>query len=518
MKKYTILLVDDDPFILKGIGRGLESEGYRVTTADCGQAAIELLKKSAFDLVITDLIMDEVDGIQVLKKSKEMYPESMVIILTGFSDMNSAIDALRLDADDYLLKPCEAEEVYFRVQRCLDKLELKRKIKRFYSELEKRVEERTAELFEINHKLREEIEHRKQAEQALQKSQEKYRNVVEHSNDGICIVQDHELKYVNGRLAEILGYRPEEMFENVIESYLHPDEIQKIKQVYDRFFNRQLDDQRMEIVLIHKAGHPIDVEISMSMTSYDERRAGLVFIYDISERKRAEKQIHTLTQQLMTVQENERHKIACDLHDHIAQDLATLKIGCGMLVHNNREISEDIRQKVSELNTILQKVITDVRNLAYDLYPTGLRQFGLVDTLYRYCNDFSEKNEMEVNFVAAGMDDLKLDFDTKINLYRLVQEGLNNIKKHAEAEHANIRMVASYPNIILRIEDDGKGFDVEQRFVAALNERRMGLQSMKERVNLLEGKMKIQSRPKQGTRIFVEVPYKSALAELKKTG
>lgn len=128
MKKYSILLVDDDPYILTGIGQNLESEGYQVTTAESGEIALEHLQTAAFDLVITDLVLDTIDGIQILKKAKQINPEIMVIILTGYGDMTSAIDALRLNADDYMLKPCQPEEMNFRVAACLDKLELSRKI------------------------------------------------------------------------------------------------------------------------------------------------------------------------------------------------------------------------------------------------------------------------------------------------------------------------------------------------------------------------------------------------------
>ena len=129
MRKYSILLVDDDPIITAGTGSDLQEKGYEVTTANSGERAIELLNKSSFDLVITDLVMTPVNGIGVLEKSKEINPEMMVIILTGFGDMTSAIESLRLDADDYMLKPCEPEEMNLRVSRCLEKYELKRKIK-----------------------------------------------------------------------------------------------------------------------------------------------------------------------------------------------------------------------------------------------------------------------------------------------------------------------------------------------------------------------------------------------------
>ena len=128
MKKYSLLLVDDDPFILEGIGEDLESNGYQVTRASSGESAVELLESGHFDLVITDLVMDNTDGIQVLKKTKELNSDVQVIILTGFGDIDAAIAALRGQADDFLLKPCESQEMLFRVKNCLEKQELTRKI------------------------------------------------------------------------------------------------------------------------------------------------------------------------------------------------------------------------------------------------------------------------------------------------------------------------------------------------------------------------------------------------------
>ena len=128
MKKYSLLLVDDDPFILEGTGEDLESNGYQVTRASSGESAVELLESNHFDLVITDLVMASTDGIQVLKKTKELNSDIQVIILTGFGDIDSAVEALRSQADDFLLKPCESQEMIFRVKNCLEKQELTRKI------------------------------------------------------------------------------------------------------------------------------------------------------------------------------------------------------------------------------------------------------------------------------------------------------------------------------------------------------------------------------------------------------
>ena len=128
MKKHRVLLVDDDPFILDGIGKDLELNDYKVTRAESGEVALTLLESTNFDLVITDLVMDNIDGIRVLKKAKAQNPDIQVIILTGFGDIKSAIEALRNQADDFLLKPCESQEMLFRVRNCLDKQEMTRKI------------------------------------------------------------------------------------------------------------------------------------------------------------------------------------------------------------------------------------------------------------------------------------------------------------------------------------------------------------------------------------------------------
>jgi DNA-binding NtrC family response regulator len=129
MPKYEILFIDDDPLILTANKALLEERGFGVTTRNDSRAALELLDNQSFDIVITDLVMKDFDGISILEKAKKKNKEIMVIILTGYGNLKSAIEALRLDADDYLLKPCEVEEFVFRINRCIEKLELLRKIK-----------------------------------------------------------------------------------------------------------------------------------------------------------------------------------------------------------------------------------------------------------------------------------------------------------------------------------------------------------------------------------------------------
>lgn len=153
MKQYRIMLADDDPIVLKGIGHKLENQGYQVTCCDSGQGSLEQIQKQPFDLVITDLHMEPISGIDVLRATKSASPETSVIILTGYGDLASAIEALRLDADDFILKNCGPEELIFRVARSLEKSELQQKVraaekalKEANEKLEYKVRERTAQL------------------------------------------------------------------------------------------------------------------------------------------------------------------------------------------------------------------------------------------------------------------------------------------------------------------------------------------------------------------------------------
>jgi signal transduction histidine kinase len=236
------------------------------------------------------------------------------------------------------------------------------------------------------------------------------------------------------------------------------------------------------------------------------RHARDLALQEISERERAELRIQHLSQQLLKAQETERQMISCELHDRVAQDLSASKIECDMLLKNPGTVDVPAKAKLHEISSRLQEAINAIRDLSYDLQPPILSEMGLLKAMEIYCEEFSSQFGIKVEFQSAGLNLFKLDSDTEIHIYRLVQEGLNNIRKHADSEKAVVRLLGAFPNIILRIEDAGKGFDIKARELALSDEKRMGLRSMKERINLLGGQMTIQSRPTQGTKISIKIP------------
>ena len=265
----------------------------------------------------------------------------------------------------------------------------------------------------------------------------------------------------------------------------------------------------LERQLVTKSGDILDVQLSIA-GEYDmhgkmiKTRASFE---DISGLKRAEDHIHSLTHALINAHESERQMISRELHDRIAQDLSTLKIGFDTLLYNQAAVSPEESQTAAKFSEIFKNTIAAVRDLSYDLRPPFLDQMGLAEAISHFCESFSEAHGVNVHFNTAGMDSLRLNFETETNLYRLVQEGLNNIRKHADAADAFVKLVAASPNIILRIEDNGQGFDVERRLDAATNEKRMGLRSMEERTCLLGGKIAVESLPLKGTKILIKIPH-----------
>ena len=352
------------------------------------------------------------------------------------------------------------------------------------------------------------ITSRKQALDALAESEEKYRQLFENESDAVMIfdAETQQFEDANPATLDLFGYSKEEFLKLKVEDI----SAEKAKTELAVKKVSRNDTNKMTVPLRHfsrKDGSTFPGEISAGKFFSGERQKIIGAVRDITERVQAEDKIRALSQEQIKVQENERNRIARYLHDHVAQDLSTLKIGLETLFNEPAKLSQEKKNKLSEISRVLQDSISSVRDLSYDLRPAGMDQLGLVRTVYQLCEDFSEKNNLNVDFYSAGVKDLKLDFDTSINLYRLIQEGLNNINKHARADHVTIRLVASSPNIILRIEDDGRGFDVDNRLATALKEKRMGLSNMEERVSLLAGKMDIKSQFGRGTRIFIEIPW-----------
>ncbi|CCK81860.1 PAS domain-containing sensor histidine kinase [Desulfobacula toluolica] len=356
----------------------------------------------------------------------------------------------------------------------------------------------------------EDITERKTAENLLREKKDFLNTLLETITNPI-FYKDTNGKYVgcNRAFEKFIGKSRSQIIGKSVYD-IGPREIADIYYEKDRELFNKPGKQRYEWKIKRNDGELREV-IFDKATLHDTTGniTGLVgVISDITDRKHSEDLVRDLSQRLIQAQDLERKMISCELHDSIAQNLSALKLYCKKLFENQSFPESDIKGLPEDVSSLLDQTITTVRDLAYHLSPLSLDHLGLVPALEVFCEEFAEKNGITIDFQAAGIQRLILNSDTQINLYRLVTEGLNNIRKHASASKAVIRLVGACPNIILRIGDNGKGFDVKEQERSIVNEKRMGLRSMKERVNLLQGRMSINSQLNKGTEIVIKLPLK----------
>jgi|GEM_PF-2852860 len=222
---------------------------------------------------------------------------------------------------------------------------------------------------------------------------------------------------------------------------------------------------------------------------------------EIQERTRAEERIRGLTRALIRAQEEERARIALDLHDNVLQDISAA------ILRHETIFGYDAKMKAQgkEITDLLRNIVMSVRMICHGLHPPELDRYGPVGSIGRLCDDITEQTDIATDFSCSGMREMKFFPETSVNMYRLVQEALNNIRKHSGASRASVRLIASHPLVIIIIDDNGRGFDMEEALDRASDERHMGIRGMQERVKLVRGKMTIRTSPGQGTKIVAEL-------------
>lgn len=355
------------------------------------------------------------------------------------------------------------------------------------------------------------ITERKLAEKKLLDSEEKYRTVVENSLTGIFIHQKGKYRYINHRLAEMLGYdRPEEIIDKPFWEIVHPDDQAMVR---TRGLRRQAGDfypNHYIFRVLKSDGSIMWVEMRASSSTYQGSSAVIGNVVDITERKRAEEEIRLLSRRLIDVIEEERRLLAADLHDEFGQGLTALHMDLDALKASMPEDFQEQRDKCQVLLNRVERMADGIRATISHLRPSILDHLGLIPTMESTISEFSQrKPEIYINFQAVGLKK-RLASQTEIVLYRILQECLINISKHSEARHVDIMLTASHPWVILIIKDDGMGFKQGiTGLPVAGSTKGIGFLSMRERIAPLGGSIDISSSPGRGTAVRIKLPITS---------
>lgn len=212
-------------------------------------------------------------------------------------------------------------------------------------------------------------------------------------------------------------------------------------------------------------------------------------------------ELRQLTGKLFQSQEEERRRIARELHDEAGQSLTAVKLGLDRL-EEKHATKHNLKEEIGEIRQMIQRTASEIRRMSYRLHPTLLSDLGLEPALKLYFKEIEKHSNLEIDFQIIGFD-TRIGADMETVLYRFSQEALTNTLKHSGAEIFSLCIIKSYPRIIFLAEDDGIGFDAE---IIGQDKRSLGLLGMRERASLLNGIFLLRSSPGGGTRIRVEIP------------
>ncbi|MFI5124978.1 MAG: histidine kinase [Chitinophagales bacterium] len=281
---------------------------------------------------------------------------------------------------------------------------------------------------------------------------------------------------------------------------------------------RFLEDMRQKIQGVSNRGHwthrkkgggLIQTEISVLDFESEGKPVRLVLSNDITEQfrtadklKRSYDEIRGLASHLQDVREEERAGIAREIHDELGQQLTSLKMDLSWLSKKMNPENEFIRERIANSLSLLDDTIKTVRRIASELRPGILDDLGLVPAIEWQAEEFQKRFSIPTYF-SSDLDKTNFPAGVSIGLFRICQESLTNIARHAFASKINIALNQEAENILLSIEDNGKGFQSEKHG----DQKTLGLLGMKERALMMGGKFQIESRQGKGTSVYVTVPY-----------
>lgn len=313
---------------------------------------------------------------------------------------------------------------------------------------------------------------------------------------------DRKARFARKRLAEISGHYGQFSEEQIRDAYEKAHKLQ-----VDLQMNFQLEKQLrirrddLEIRLkglqetIERASHLVSqITVVLNYLTQDLKYVG--------EALSVAREKQDFGFKIIEAQEQERKKLSREIHDGPAQMLANVMMRSDLIERIQRENGpEEAMKEIRNLKVMVRSALYEVRRIIYDLRPMALDDLGLVPTLRKYLQTTEEYNKgVQIEFLNLGQEK-RLPSDMEVALFRLVQEAVQNALKHASADKIQVKLSIAKEMITAVIKDDGKGFDTSNS-----KEGSFGIVGMKERVELLEGEISIDSSPQSGTLVFIQVP------------
>ena len=342
-------------------------------------------------------------------------------------------------------------------------------------------------------------------------SERKYRNLVESIEDCILIIDNNfNIKFANAMFTNKWNYKPSEIAGKSIKDLFRSERIIKhAKTVFENGKSKKFDQK------IRRNGEDYWFNIVLTLQTENNNIKSVLCVFrDITKRKLMEiqlkdlintlkdqqKSLSRLSKELIRVQEDERKRISRDLHDVIGQRLTAISLNLEA-VKSGIFTDSELNAKIFDSSNLVKDTIRDIQDFSFSLRPTILDDLGLIPAMQIYAKRYSERTDITVDIkdekFIEGIED-----DTKIVLYRIFQEGLTNIVRHAKAKNVYIFFNTEEKNIKMYIVDDGIGIDIQKN-----RNKGLGLLSISERLAMIGGSLDFSKSEKKGTKLIVTAPY-----------
>lgn len=351
----------------------------------------------------------------------------------------------------------------------------------------------------------------KRATERLKESEERFRKVFDGAPIGIGIVgTDFRFLKVNEAFCEMMGFSQEELSGKTFAEITHPDDIDKDLRLVEQVFSGKRRSYQLEKRYLTKAGEMIWGQLTVTVLREGEGRPLylLGMVKDISEEKRAEAVRGRLLNRIMTAQEEERQRIAHELHDGIGQTLTALAVGLRSV--EDIDGAEGMLVQIRRLREVAASAVGETRRIARGLRPSVLDDLGLEEALRQYLRDYTASYGIAADLQVGRPTTARLPGMVETALYRIIQEAMTNTAKHSGARHVSVVLDHGDSMVDAVVEDDGCGFQIEnERLDGSVG---LGIQGMRERAGLLDGTVEIEASPGKGATVYVRIPVRGTVA------
>lgn len=472
-----ILVIDDQRIniilIEKTMAKFLPE--VKVLEALSGKIGIQIAKDEKPDAILLDIMMPEMDGFEVCValKSEPLTRYIPIVLVSGIvKDSESITKGLNLGADAFLTKPIQPAELAAQVKVVL------------------RI---------------------KEAEKQIIKESNKYKSMTRTLPDAVATIDlNNRITYFSDQSCQLFACNtPDDYNDKDVFELFHTEDKAEAKKLIERVKKENLvKDADFQFVRKDQSCFPGEISASLILNEKKEAVEIIVVIRNISDRKISEKEIldyqgklKTLNSMLTLTEEKERKLIAEALHDGFGQTLAIIKLRLTSLFNDKLAMKTD--RVIKESVILLEDAIKETKSLTYNLYPPILYELGLHAAIKWKLDNVNAEYSIKTSY-KSKIDNTFLDSDLNILLFRIVSELLNNIVKHAKATNIIVQLIEDQQNIIFTIIDNGIGFDVD--FDKHVVNKGFGLFDISERIDSVQGSMKIDSQIGKGTKIVIYIP------------